>query len=76
MSKELKDIQKILTANSSPEAKASHKKFVAGKEKIYGVRMPFINELASQYKSGGFDLIEELWKAGIGRKSIGSKNPG
>jgi 3-methyladenine DNA glycosylase AlkD len=26
--------------------------------------MPFINELAAQYKSGGFELIEELWKAG------------
>jgi len=64
MSKELKDIQKILTANSSPEAKVSHQKFVPGKVKIYGVRMPFINEMAAQYKSGGFDLAEELWKAG------------
>ena len=26
--------------------------------------MPFINELSAQYKTGGFDLIEELWKAG------------
>jgi 3-methyladenine DNA glycosylase AlkD len=64
MSKELKEIQKILIANSSPEAKAAHQKFVPGKEKIYGVRMPFINELAARYKSGGFDLIESLWKAG------------
>jgi 3-methyladenine DNA glycosylase AlkD len=64
MADELKEIQKILIANSSPEAKASHKKFVPGKEKIYGVRMPFINELAARYKSGGFDLIEVLWKAG------------
>jgi len=64
VSKELKEIQKILQANSSPEAKASHQKFVPGKEKIYGVRMPFINELAGRYKNGGFDLIEALWKAG------------
>lgn len=64
MSKELKAIQKILIANSSPEAKASHQKFVPGKEKIYGVRMPFINEMAAQYKSSGFELVEELWKAG------------
>jgi 3-methyladenine DNA glycosylase AlkD len=61
---ELKEIQKILTANSSPEAKAAHQKFVPGKEKIYGVRMPFINKLAANYKSGGFELIEALWKAG------------
>lgn len=64
MSKELKAIQKILSANSSPEAKTSHHKFVPGKEKIYGVRMPFINEMVTQYKSGGFELVEELWKAG------------
>jgi 3-methyladenine DNA glycosylase AlkD len=70
MSKELKDIQKILTANSSPEAKASHQKFVPGKEKIYGVRMPFINELALQYKNGGFELIEELWKAGAWEEKV------
>jgi 3-methyladenine DNA glycosylase AlkD len=61
---ELKEIQKILIANSSPAAKAAHQKFVPGKEKIYGVRMPFLNELAARYKSGGFDLIESLWKAG------------
>ncbi|MEP7377340.1 MAG: DNA alkylation repair protein [Chitinophagaceae bacterium] len=64
MSKELKEIQKILIANSSTDAKAAHQKFVPGKEKIYGVRMPFLNELAARYKSGGFDLIEALWKAG------------
>lgn len=64
MSQQLKAIQKILTDNSSPEAKASHQKFVPGKEKIYGVRMPFLNELAASYKNGGFELVEELWKAG------------
>ncbi len=64
MSKEFIAIQKLLLANSSPEAKASHQKFVPGKEKVYGVRMPFLNELATQYKSGGFDLINELWQAG------------
>jgi 3-methyladenine DNA glycosylase AlkD len=64
MSQQLKVIQKILTTNSSREARAAHQKFVPGKDKIYGVRMPLINELAGRYKSGGFDLIENLWKAG------------
>lgn len=64
MSKELKEIQKTLMASSSPEARASHQKFVPGKEKIYGVRMPFINVLAAQYKNGGFELAEELWISG------------
>ena len=64
MPDKLKEIQKLLIANSSPAAKAAHQKFVPGKEKIYGVRMPFVNELVAQYKSGGFELIKELWKAG------------
>jgi 3-methyladenine DNA glycosylase AlkD len=70
MSKELKEIQEILIANSSPEAKAAHQKFVPGKEKIYGVRMPFLNELAGKYKSGGFDLVEAVWKAGALEEKI------
>lgn len=64
MPTELSAIQKLLIANSSPEAKAAHQKFVPGKEKIYGVRMPYLNELAARYKTGGFDLAEKLWKAG------------
>ena len=64
MSQQLKAIQKILKENAIPEAKASHQKFVPGKEKIYGVRMPFLNELAGTYKNGGFELVEALWKAG------------
>lgn len=64
MSEQLTTIQKILKEKATPEAKAAHQKFVPGKEKIYGIRMPIINEMASQFKNGGFDLVEELWKAG------------
>ena len=64
MSQQLKEIQKILIKQAIPEAKASHQKFVPGNEKIYGVRMPFLNELAGKYKSSGFELVEALWKAG------------
>jgi len=64
MSEQLNEIQKILIANSTVEAKAAHQKFVPGKDKIYGVRMPFINDLAARYKTGGFELIEALWTAG------------
>ncbi|WP_276502247.1 DNA alkylation repair protein [Terrimonas pollutisoli] len=64
MAGELSVIQKLLIASSSPEAKAAHQKFVPGKEKIYGVRMPYLNKLADQYKTGGFNLVEELWRAG------------
>ena len=64
MSQQLKEIQKILKEKAIPEAKASHQKFVPGNEKIYGVRMPFLNELAGKFKNGGFELVEDLWKAG------------
>lgn len=67
---ELPAIKKLLIANSSAAAKASHQKFVPGKERIYGVRMPYLNELAVQYKTGGFDLVEELWKAGALEEKI------
>jgi 3-methyladenine DNA glycosylase AlkD len=64
MSQQLKEIQQILKANATPEAKATAEKFVPGSERIYGVRTPVLNVLTQQFKPGGFDLIEELWKAG------------
>jgi len=65
MSVLLKEIQTILKAKAIPEAKAAHERFVPGtKEKIYGVRTPVLNELANQFKQGGFDFVEELWDAG------------
>ncbi len=60
----LKEIQAALKLNSNPEAKAAHKKFVPTEERIYGVRMPVLNEMAGRYKSGGFELVEKLWHAG------------
>ena len=37
---------------------------VKGNQKIYGVKTPELNLLAKEYKSGSFELAEELWKAG------------
>ena len=65
MSEQLKAIQKTLKANSNPEALEAQQKFVPGEMKAYGVRMPVLNELAKEYKDGGFALVEELWKAGM-----------
>jgi 3-methyladenine DNA glycosylase AlkD len=70
MATELKKIQKILKENSSAEAKASAQKFVPGEEKLYGVRMPVLNELANRFKTGGFELVEALWKAGMLEEKI------
>lgn len=71
MSQELKTIQKILIAKSSKAAKAAHNNFVPGADRsIYGVRMPVLNDLAKQFKEGGFDLVKELWDAGAFEEKI------
>jgi len=60
MSQQLKDIRKFLKANASEAAIASHRKFVPGLTKIYGVKMPVLNQLAKEFKDAGFSLVEEL----------------
>ena len=71
MSAALKAIQKILTANSTKAALAARENFVPGvTTKVYGVRMPVLNELAKQFKTGGFELVKELWDAGAFEEKI------
>ena len=59
------EIRQLLLRNSSMDAKKAHDKFIPGNHKSIGVRLPVINELASQYKEGGFALAERLWNAGV-----------
>lgn len=71
MSKELIEIQKILIAKANQAAKSAHEKFVPGSEdRLYGVRTPVLNELAKQFKAGGFQLVQELWQAGALEEKI------
>ncbi len=51
-------------------ARASHQKFVPGTERMYGVRMPVINKLAREFRSGGFDLVQALWNEGALEEKI------
>ncbi len=64
MSALFKQIQKELVSHATPEAKTAALKFVPGATKVYGIRIPVLNELAKKYKEGGFDLIKELWQSG------------
>ena len=64
MSALLKQVQKELKENSTPEAKAAALKFVPNAEKIYGIRTPVLNVMAKKYKEGGFELVKELWESG------------
>ena len=60
----LKQIQKTLRRNSSEKGREAFRKFVPGSQGVYGVRVPVLNKLAVEYKTGGFDLVEELWRSG------------
>ena len=64
MSALLKQIQHELKEQSTPEAKAAAMKFVPNAEKVYGIRTPVLNIMATKYREGGFDLVKELWKSG------------
>lgn len=80
----LKEIQQTLKEYSTPQGKAAFDHFVPGAQKVYGVRLPVINEIVKHCKENLFDLAEQLWKAGafeeqqIAAKLIGKaakKNP-
>ncbi len=70
MQKELKEIQQSLKTNSSESNKEFFEKMVPGKQKIYGVKTPVLNELVKKYKAGSFDLAEELWNSGALEEKI------
>ena len=60
----LREIRDQLTKSSYEEACAATRKFVPTSVQVLGVRLPVINDLARQYKKGGFDLATKLWHAG------------
>ena len=60
----LKEIQSLLREKETVEAKLSFRKFVPTSQKVYGVRLPQINEMVQKYKFCGFSLVVQLWKSG------------
>ena len=64
MDQKLEDIQKRLAAKSDPSNIEFFGKMVPGKQRIYGVKTPDLNLLAKEFKVGGFQLAEALWKSG------------
>lgn len=80
----ISDIQKILKENIDPEYKQFLVAMIPTSRKVFGVRMPVINELVKEFKDGGIPLVEILWKNGtheerlIAAKILGKhakKNP-
>ena len=70
MSKQINEIQKILAEKSEKSNIEFFQTMVPGKQKIYGVKTPVLNELAKKYKEGAFDLAEELWNSGALEEKI------
>jgi 3-methyladenine DNA glycosylase AlkD len=70
VSKQLDEIQQILSSNASAGAIDSIRKFVPGQQRMYGVTTPVINEIVKKYKDGSFELAEELWNAGALEEKI------
>lgn len=63
MSKALSEIKKILQTKANKKTKASFQKFIPSSQKVYGVKVPELNKLAIKYKSGGYELVADLWAA-------------
>jgi len=70
MSEALENIRKSLKAKSSKETAEFSKKVAPGSSAIYGVKMPELNKLATEFREEGFDLIEELWESGAFEEKI------
>lgn len=63
MSRELKAIQQELLQHSIKADQAFFQKMVPGRQKIYGVKTPVLNDIAKRYRDGSFSLAEELWNS-------------
>ena len=61
---QLQAIQRTLQQQASNAVQEANNKFVPGSKKVYGVPNPFLNTLAKQFKTGGFDLVKALWASG------------
>ena len=70
MSTTFKQIQKLLTAAANKNDIKFFATAVPGEQKIYGVKTPVLNEIVKQFATGGFDLAQELWKAGALEEKI------
>lgn len=60
----LEEIQTILRENADSEYQEFIRKMVPTSQKVYGVRMPVINDMVKKYKTTDFDFIQKLWKSG------------
>jgi 3-methyladenine DNA glycosylase AlkD len=70
MLKQVKEIQRMLIASASSGNKLFFERMIPGKQKVYGVKTPVLNDIVSKYKDGSFDLAEKLWQCGAHEEKI------
>lgn len=70
MSKQLQEIKHALANAASIRNKQFFETMVPGKQKVYGVKTPALNEIAKNYKEYSFSLAEELWQSGALEEKI------
>ena len=58
----ISEIQKKLKENVDEEYKTFLAGMIPTTKKVYGVRMPVINEIVKENKDAGIPLVETLWK--------------
>ena len=84
MNEELAAIQQHLESHRNADTVASLATVVPTGQRVLGVRVPVLNELAKQHKAGGLELARKLWQSGafeerlLAAKIIGkcaAKNP-
>ena len=57
-------IRALLNENATEEGRVASRKFVPSSERVYGVRLPILNGIATQFKKRGFGIVKELWSCG------------
>ncbi len=60
----IKEIQELLKSESESDYKEFLMRIVPTAKKVYGVRVAIINNMVKEYKVGGIELVEQLWKSG------------
>ena len=62
---EILEIRKIFKREIKEKVKENYQKFVPSSQRIYGVKVPTLNDIAKRIKEPDFDLVEKLWKSGV-----------
>jgi len=67
---QLAAIQQQLETKSDKSNIEFFGKMVPGEQKIYGVKTPDLNQIAKEFKVGGFELVASLWNSGALEEKI------